>query len=178
MDAARPSDPLLRVTRLLLFIAMVLVALTGAALLAAIPSLWVFGDSIIAAAARHGINFGKNALAAAWVICGLGFAFMALSYQFLRKLVAIIDSLGEGSPFIPENARRLRTMAWMVLAIQGLTLLVAPIAVWLQHAIPYGRVHIVASVSLEGLIAALLLFILARVFDHGIRLEQDVEGTV
>jgi Protein of unknown function (DUF2975) len=101
---------------------------------------------------------------------------VALAFLFLRHLVALIDTVDQGSPFIAENARRLRTMGWLVLAMQGLALVALPFAHWFRHALPDGDVEF--SVDLGGIITALLLFILARVFDRGTRLEEDVEGTV
>jgi Protein of unknown function (DUF2975) len=171
------SDPLLRGTRFLLRITQGIALIAGVGLIIAIPSIWAFSDRVIAAAASEGHKmFGYESLAAITVILIGALTFVGLAFQFLRKLIALIGSLEHGSPFVPENAARLRYMGWLVLAMQGLALLAVPLIVWIKQALPDS--HVVFGFSIEGLITALLLFILARVFDHGTRLTEDVEGTV
>ena len=170
-------DPLLRATRLLLWLAMGLSAVAGLALLVATPFVWVFSGRLVMLAAEQGMTLtGKDAALALSVLFGAGLILLALSFQFLRKLVAIIDSVGEGSPFIPENAARLRAMGWIALAFQGMSLLAVPAEIWLARIVP--RMPVQVHFTLFGVLVALLLFILARVFDRGVQLEQDMEGTV
>jgi len=170
-------DPLLRATRLLLRLTMGLVAVGGVALAIAAPFVWAFSGRIVTAAADQGMVLtARDAALALSVLIVAGLILLALSFQFLRKLVAIIDSVGEGSPFIPENAARLRAMGWMALAFQGWSLLAVPAEIWLARIVP--RMPVQIHFTLFGVIVALLLFILARVFDRGVQLEQDVEGTV
>jgi hypothetical protein len=99
-----------------------------------------------------------------------------LTIQFLRKLIAMIDSVGLGSPFVPENVARLRVMAWLVSAMQAMELLSLPLTPWLRRA--FANPHFFVAFSLAGLVTALLLFTLARVFEQGTRLAEDDEGTV
>ena len=170
-------DTLLRATRLVLILTMAGAALAGMAMLVAIPFVWVFSNRVVVAAAENGFRLsGDDASLAISSLLGAGLLLVGLSFLFLRKLVAIIDSVGQGSPFIPENAARLRTMGWIALAFQVLSLLASPAELWLARVVPGS--HIQVSFSLSGLIIALLLFVLARVFDHGTRLAEDVEGTV
>jgi Protein of unknown function (DUF2975) len=177
MDRAQPSDPLLRATRLLLTIAMGIAAVAGVALVAGIPLEWIFSDRIAARLTQEGVRYSsRGVLTAITSLLAMGAILMAMAFVFLRKLIAIIDTVGAGSPFTPENAARLRTMGWLALAYLVLSLLSTPAELWLRHALPGS--HIEISFDFGALIAALLLFILARVFDHGARLEQDVEGTV
>ncbi len=175
--SAPQKDALLRFTRIALRIVLALAIAAAIGLVVAIPAIWAFADSILAKAALDGIKLsGPELLAAVSVIMAGGLVIVGLAIQFLRKLIALIDSVGQGSPFIPENAARLRHMGWIVLAMQAMTLIALPVAIWIRQVLP--EQHIVFSFSFEGLITALLLFVLARVFDHGTRLEQDVEGTV
>ena len=177
MDAVRPSDSLLRGTRLLLAIAMGIAAVASAAMLAGIPLEWMFRDRIAVELAERGVRYdSKDVLTAISFLLGMGAVLMAMAFVFLRKLIAIIDTVSQGSPFSPENAARLRTMGWMAVAYLVLSLFAAPAEIWLRRALPDSNIGL--SFDLGALIAALLLFILARVFDHGVRLEQDVEGTV
>ena len=177
MNAARRSDPLLRATRLLLKIAMGIAAVAGIVLAAGIPLEWIFSDRIAIKLAEQGVRYSsKDVLSAISSLLAMGAILMAMAFVFLRKLIAIIDTVGQGSPFTPENADRLRTMGWLALAYMVLSILSTPAELWLRHALPGS--HIEISFDFGALIAALLLFVLARVFDHGVRLEQDVEGTV
>lgn len=177
MNPDRRTDPLLRGTRLLLIITMGLAVVVGIGLCAAIPSVWMFSNRVVVEAAKNGIRLdGQDALLAVSVLLAAGAVLTGLGFLFLRKLVAIIDTVGEGSPFIPENAARLRAMGWLALAFQVLTLLTAPAEFLISRAIPDS--HVEVSANFFGLITALLLFVLARVFEHGTRLAEDVEGTV
>jgi hypothetical protein len=174
----RSKDPLLRGTRFLLLLTGALVALGGIAALAAIAPLWAFDEHVLArlAARSGGEAVGRAALAAISVTLVEAAGFAALSVLFLRKLTAIVDSMHHGSPFVPSNAGRLRTMGWLALAMQLLAVLGIPLSVWLRQAL--ANPHVFFPFSFAPLIVALLLFILARVFDHGVRLEEDVEGTI
>ena len=176
MTATR-SDPLLRGTRLLLTIVMGIAAAAGIALLAGIPLGWIFSDRIMIQLAEDGVRHsGKDVLTAITSLLAMGAILMAMAFVFLRKLIAIIDTVGQGSPFTPENAARLRTMGWLATAYMVMSLLATPAELWLRHALPDS--HIEISFGFGAMITALLLFILARVFDRGVRLEEDIEGTV
>ena len=177
MNAPMQSDPLLRATRLLLTIVMGLAAVAGVAMVAGIPLGWIFSDRITVQLAEEGVRHsGKDVLIAITSLLAMGAILMAMAFVFLRKLIAIIDTVGQGSPFTPENAARLRSMGWLTVAYLVMCLLAAPAELWLRRALPGS--HIEISFDFGALIAALLLFILARVFDRGAQLEQDIEGTV
>ena len=108
--------------------------------------------------------------------------FLAACFLFFGKLRALIDTVGKGDPFTPENAQRLKMMAWLALAMQLLVMAVA----WLRNytaaltmgiadsglGIGFGRDDIV------GVMMVIVLFILARVFRHGAAMRADLEGTV
>lgn len=171
------SDPLLRGTRLLIVIVQALAGMAGAVLALAIPAIWLLRDKmtiVILDEAAHRPDGQALALITFGILCGIAIA--ALAFLFLRNLVAVIDTVDGGSPFIPVNARRLRAMGWLALAMQGVALALKPVAGLLRDAASQHSLSI--SFDLGGLLVALLLFILARVFDHGTRLQEDIEGTV
>ena len=85
--------------------------------------------------------------------------------------------MSQGSPFISENAARLRAMGWLVLTMQGLELAGLPLTGWIRRALANHHFFVPFSLAGGGT-TALLLFILARVFDQRTRLTEDVEGTV
>jgi len=83
-----------------------------------------------------------------------------------------------GDPFAPINAKRLTYMGWLTAATQ---LLSVPIGV-LAHSLGISLRNIVGhpefGAGLGGVLMALLLFVLARVFREGARMREDLEGTV
>ena len=102
----------------------------------------------------------------------VGLIGAAIVHTILRRLLAIVDTVRVGDPFIFENARRLDTIAWSVAALEGLRLVVAAIAAVVWEA---GKVD---AFSFAPWLAVLLLFVLAGVFAHGARMRADLEGTV
>ncbi len=102
----------------------------------------------------------------------LGVIGASIVHTILRRLLAIIDTVRVGDPFILENARRLEAIAWRVLALEGLRLIVAAIAAVVWEP---GRID---AFSFAPWLAVLLLFVLAGVFAHGARMRADLEGTV
>ena len=99
MKPARHSDPLLRGTRFLLVVIMVLAAVAGVAMLAAIPSVWIFSGKVVVEANRNGIPLtGEDAMMTVSGLLGMGIVLVSLGFLFLGKLVAIIDTVAQGSP--------------------------------------------------------------------------------
>lgn len=102
----------------------------------------------------------------------VGLVGAAIAHTILRRLLAIVDTVRVGDPFILENAERLTAIAWRVLALELLRLVVAAIAAAVWEA---GRID---AFSFAPWLAVLLLFVLAGVFAHGARMRADLEGTV
>jgi len=167
------ADPLLRGTRILLVILKVIAVVVGVTMLVGIPAIWLVPSTQIQI---DGKAAGPEVRAAITAIMAVIIVVAVLARQFLRELIAIIDSVKLGSPFVPENARRLRTMGWLVLAMEGLSFAVDPLSAWLTTLSAESDLEV--SFSFGWLVTALLLFILARVFEQGTKLAEDVEGTV
>ena len=102
----------------------------------------------------------------------VGLVAAAIVHTVLRRLLAIVDTVRDGDPFILRNARHLDAIAWSVLALEVARLAVGAIAsaVWEP-----GRV---GGFSFAPWLAVLLLFVLSGVFAHGARMRADLEGTV
>ena len=54
----------------------------------------------------------------------LGLIAAAVVHTVLRRLLAIVDTVRSGDPFILENAQRLNAIAWSVAALEGLRLVI------------------------------------------------------
>lgn len=91
------------------------------------------------------------------------------------RLGAIVDSVAAGAAFSIANAGRLRTIAWALLATQAIDLVWGLVAVQASEA---SGEYLGWSFALTGWLAALMLFILARVFRDGARMREELEGTV
>ena len=101
---------------------------------------------------------------------------IGLLMVFLRTLKLVIDSVGAGDPFAPVNAKRLARMGWLMIGVQLAAIPIGALAAWLNHRIDVGEIGF--EVSGEGVVLALVLFILARVFRHGAAMRDELEGTV
>ena len=106
----------------------------------------------------------------------LGLAVIPLNYVVLKRLLAIVATVRAGDPFVAANADRLQAIAQALLALQLLSLVIGAIANAVST--PAHPLHLDAGFSINGWLAVLLTFLLARVFAEGARMREDLEGTV
>jgi len=112
------------------------------------------------------------------LVVAIGVASVPLAYVILTRLASIVETVRIGDPFVALNAKRLETIAWALLGLQLLRLVVGfVISVVAKQAEPL-HIDINWDFSIVGWLAVLLLFVLARVFEHGARMREDLEGTV
>jgi len=104
------------------------------------------------------------------------FVAIPLNYVVLRWLLAIVETVRAGDPFVAANASRLQAIAWALLAVQLLSLVIGAIAKAVST--PAHPLHLQAGFSISGWLAVLLTFLLARVFAEGTLMREDLEGTV
>ena len=109
-------------------------------------------------------------------IAVVGLITIPLNYMVLKRLLAMVASVRAGDPFVAANAYRLRAIAWTLLALQLLSLVIAVIARFISTA--EHPVELDAGFSINGWLAVLLAFILARVFVEGTLMREDLEGTI
>lgn len=178
----KPNDILLLAGKVLTFLMQAIMAIAAIALpVSAVILLFVSGDIPAEIASETGAEVGPFPLVAVLGLLACAFAIVAMIFVFFGKLRAIIRTVGEGDPFVPENADRLSFMAWLLLAVQvlmlpaaGLGLILAKWADEIEHA----DITIDAGLDLTGILMVIVLFILARVFKHGAAMREDLEGTV
>lgn len=109
-------------------------------------------------------------------IAVLGLAAIPLNHVVLKRLLAIVETVRAGDAFVAANADRLQTIAWTLFTLQLFSLVIGAIA--RAVAIPGQPLHLDAGFSINGWLAVLLTFVLARVFAEGTLLREDLEGTV
>lgn len=113
-----------------------------------------------------------------WTLRALGvlaIVGVAIVAAVLRELAQILATTRLGDPFAPDNAARLTTIAWALLAWQLLELLLGGINWWVARL---GADASTWTPSLDGWLAVLVTFVLARVFAIGTAMRDDLSGTV
>jgi hypothetical protein len=174
---SRPLSPsaALPIARVVLRIVVVLNWLMGAAILALLVALpneqWIMSAfKLTPSPEADRLIVGLRA--AAWV----GLAVVPLNYLVLKRLLAIVETVRAGDPFVAANASRLQAIAWVLVALNILSIVIGAIAKTVST--PAHPVHLDAGFSINGWLAVLLTFLLARVFAEGARMREDLEGTV
>ena len=109
-------------------------------------------------------------------IAALGLVGIPLNFIVLKRLLAIVETVRAGDPFVAANAVRLQAIAWTLLALQLLSVVVGAIAK--SVSTPAHPLHLQAGFSISGWLAVLLTFLLARVFAEGSLMREDLQGTV
>jgi hypothetical protein len=106
----------------------------------------------------------------------LGLVAFVLNYEVFKRLLAIVVTVRMGDPFVADNAYRLNSIAWFLLALQVLSIAISLVGKAIAaHGNP---VHLDAGFSAAGWLAVILTFVLARVFAEGALMREDLEGTV
>ena len=110
------------------------------------------------------------------VVASLGVGVILLNYAALKRLLAMVETVRSGDPFVPANAERLRVIAWILFTLQLVSIVIA--AIGKSVSTPAHPVNLDAGFSVTGWLAVLLMFILARVFAEGTLMRDDLQGTV
>ena len=169
------SSPALPVVHVVLRIVIILNWLMGAAILALLVAMpneqWIMSAFKLSPSPdAERLVMGLRAIAV------LGLAVIPLNYMVLKKLLAIVETVRAGDPFVAANASRLQAVAWALLTLQLLSLVIG--AIGKSVSTPAHPVHLDAGFSINGWLAVLLTFLLARVFAEGTHMREDLEGTV
>ncbi|WP_010217923.1 DUF2975 domain-containing protein [Sphingomonas sp. PAMC 26621] len=115
------------------------------------------------------IIWGLRLLALAGIVSGVTL------HQIFAALLAIVATVRAGDPFTAANARRLHTIAWAMLVIQLLDLGLGGFTAWAMAR------HLEMpswTPTFSGWIVVLMLFVLARVFQRGAEMRDDLAMTV
>jgi hypothetical protein len=169
------SSAALPIAHVVLRILIVLNWLSGAAiaaLLVAMPNRqWIMSAFHLSPSPdADRLIMGMRAIAV------VGLVAIPLNHVVLKRLLAIVETVRAGDPFVAANAFRLQAIAWTLLALQLLSLVIGAIAKAVST--PAHPLNLQAGFSISGWLAVLLTFLLARVFAEGARMREDLEGTV
>jgi len=106
----------------------------------------------------------------------LGICTVPVVYFVLRRLLAIVETVGVGNPFVTANAERLKRIAWALLGLELIHSAIGAVGSGVSSAA--APLHLSWGFSLTRCLAVLLLFVLARVFEEGARMREELEATV
>jgi hypothetical protein len=175
MSSPASSSAALPIAHVVLRILIVLNWLSGAAILALLVVMpneqWIMSAFKLSPSPE-----AEQLVMGLRVIAVLGLATIPLNYVVLKRLLAIVETVRAGDPFVAANASRLQAIAWVLLALNLLSIVIGAIAKTIST--PAHPLHIDAGFSINGWLAVLLTFLLARVFAEGALMREDLEGTV
>jgi hypothetical protein len=168
---------ILRVTRWLVYLIMGLIAAVGVILAfvsVAMPFHWT--EAVAEILKEHPGMDTSTLLPHLYIVFAFAIVIMGIVWTIMRKLLAIIGSVEQGNPFVMANAARLRAIGWLMVAAQVVAVPLAIMAA--ETADLFGENHVDFDVSLNGLLAILLVFILSGIFKRGAEMREELEGTV
>jgi len=100
---------------------------------------------------------------------------LGMAADVLRRMMEILKSVARGDVFTASSTAHLKQIGWIMIAMQ----IVALVTGWVGRMLPVE--HNIAdgfSMSFSGLLAALLAFVLAQVFEQARGMRDELEGTV
>jgi hypothetical protein len=171
----RPNPNALSVSRVLLRILRGLNLLTGLGLALALPATVLFDAQFLEFFSKRPARIDPGwilPILRIWIVLAL--LMVAAVHVLLSRLLAVVETVRSRDPFVPENAARLQTIAWCVLATQLLHLTFGVMAATLNAA----GSNVDWEFSVTGWVAVVLLFVLARVFEEGTHMREDLETMI
>lgn len=173
-----PADhsTLLGVTRGLLWLMLGLVAFAFLILLAAAGALVAVWPDIAVEAKNSKIFLDAETMRPQlFALLAILSAILAGAAYVLRQLQALVASAAT-DPFVPANAGRLRRIGWALVVVQ---LLALPLS-WVASSVAISTSSFanMGGIDLNSLLAILLVFVLAAVFEQGAAMRDELEGTV
>ena len=103
---------------------------------------------------------------------------LALVQLILRALRRVVTSARLGDPFIEANATDLVRVAWLLLGFEVIDTLIKPIIYLIAPEAVRAKIHYPFNISITGLFAVLLIFVLAQIFRRGSDMRAELAGTI
>lgn len=150
--------------------------LMGALILALLIASLIAEAPVMRALGVPPAQFSSMLFVGMRLIMVLGIGAVPIVHFVLTRLLTIVETVSVGNPFVSANAARLQGIAWAVLGLELMHFAVGAVAAGVSSAaVP---LNIRWGFSLTRWLAVLLLFVLARVFEQGARMREELEGTV
>jgi hypothetical protein len=136
---------------------------------AGLPRGVAVDDAVAVVTAHTGLGYRL-----AWWVVGPAASLLLLwSAQVLRD---IVETARDGDPFVAANVRRLRILAGLALGYLGLAVARPLVAIVIRRHLDLDRTTI--EISWVPLVAALVLFALAQIWQRGVDLRDEQQLTV
>ncbi len=175
MSSSAASSPALPIAHLALRILVVLNWIFGAAIVAlllVVPNeRWIMSAFKLSPSPE-----AERLIMALQAIAVVGLGAIPVNHVVLKRLLAIVETVRAGDPFVAANAARLQAVAWALLILQVLSMVIGGIAT--AYSTPKHPINVDAGFSVNGWMAVLLTFLLARVFAEGALMRDDLDGIV
>jgi hypothetical protein len=165
----------LSASRVLLKILRVLNLIMAVMIVAAFPASFVFEPQFFAFFSKLPPRIDPSWLMPTlriWLV--LAVVMVTAVHVSLSRLLEMVETVRSGDPFVPENAIRLKTIAWCALINELLRLTFGMLAATMNAA----GSKIDWNFSVTGWLAVVLLFVLARVFEEGTQMREDLEKMI
>lgn len=107
-----------------------------------------------------------------WML--LAIPAIAAVHVALSRLLAMVEAVRARDPFAPGSAARVKTVAWSMIVIQVFDL----VCVVMAAAMNAAGSNIDWSLSVTGWVAVVLLFVLARLFEEGTGIRDNLEAII
>lgn len=171
-----PYENALRASRRVLRALVVVNVVYGVAIAGLLVSSFLIEERLFSSLGVEPAADGDVMMRGMRLVAFIGILAVPLVHIILERLLSIVDTVRAGDPFIMDNAGRLQTIAWTLLGVQMLHLVIGFIAARTRSEVQ--QLDLDWNFSITPWIVVLLLFVLARVFQHGARMRADLEGTV
>ena len=147
--------------------------------LGAIAFAVVAGGQLGIPARVEGIAIGQVLAIGAWALVVAIFCIGLVACMFMLAS-RVLETAQSGDPFVIENARRLAQIGWLLLVVQlvGFIANLSLNAVIPEKLKDQVDIGIGFDLSPVGLLAILMIFVLAQIFRHGSEMRAELEGTV
>ena len=166
----------LTLTRKILRFLMVLNPFFAFLILVLLVASLIWESTVMTALGVKSATDSARLIFAMRAIMVLGIAAAPLVQVVLKRLMAIVESVDSGNPFVILNAERLKTIAWSLVGLEVIHFVIIVVAKGASsQELP---IDIDLKFSFTRWLAVLLCFVLARVFEQGARMRDDLEGTI
>jgi len=170
---SRTSNRALGLSRTLLRLLISFNAMAGVLLVCAFIASFVIQDTVAGYYRARSMDAGIL-IPTLRIWMAIAVPYFVTVHILLSRLLEMVETVRAGRPFIPENAVRLKTIAWCLLVLQLLHLSFGLMVGIVEAA----NADVDWSFSISGWLSVLLLFVLAGVFEEAARIRDDLEAMI